>query len=173
MRLSALSPGVLALAFLITACAGGGSAEEYFAQLETVTGTLDAELDDLEAAFNAGLLDISFETADAEGDLIALFQESLAETAGSFNRLVNGLRSIDPPAGIADPHAEALQAGERVLSEYRAREDQLASLATLADLDNYAAGFSAGGFRQRFTEACRELQTIADQDNIAADLGCS
>ena len=65
------------------------------------------------------------------------------------------------------------EAGERVLAEYREREDQLASLDTLADLDDYAAALSAGGSRLRFTEACQELQTIADQDNIDADLGCT
>jgi len=173
MRLPARSLGVLAFVLLLAACAGGGSTEDYFAQLETVTGTLDAELDDLEGTFNAGILDINFETADAEGALIALFQTSLTETAESFTRLVDGLGDIDPPSPVADPHAEALEAGERVLAEYREREDQLASLDTLADLDDYAAALSAGGSRLRFTEACQELQTIADQDNIDADLGCT
>jgi hypothetical protein len=173
MSLPARSLGVLTFVLLLAACAGSGSTEDYFAQLGTVTGTLDAELDDLEGTFNAGILEINFETADAEGDLIALFQTSLTETAESFTRLVDGLRDIDPPPGIADPHAEALQAGERVLAEYRGREDQLASLDTLADLDDYATALSAGGSRLRFTEACQELQTIADQDNIDADLGCT
>jgi hypothetical protein len=167
------SLSALTCVLLVAACAGGGSPEEYFSELETVTATLDAELDDLEAAFNAGILDIDFETADAEGALITLFQSSLTGTAESFARLVAGLRGIDPPAGISDRHEEALAAGERVLAEYREREDQLASLDTLADIDAYAAAFSASGFRQRFTEACQELQAAADRDNIDADLGCS
>jgi len=173
MRLPARSLRAFAFVLLLAACAGDGSTDEYFAQLETVTGTLDAELDDLEGTFNAGILDINFESADAERALIALFQTSLTETAESFTRLVDGLRDIDPPPGVADPHADALQAGEQVLADYRARQDQLASLDTLADLDDYATALSAGGSRLRFTEACRELQTVADQDNIDADLGCS
>jgi len=173
MRRSLLFPGALTVVLLLAACAAGGSTEEYFTDLETVTATLDAELDDLEAAFNAGILDINFETADAEQALIALFQSSLTGTADSFTRLVTGLRGIDPPAGISDQHEDALAAGERVLAEYQEREDQLASLDTLADIDAYAAAFSATGSRQRFTEACQELQATADLDNIDADLGCS
>ncbi|MGI9609690.1 MAG: hypothetical protein ACR2NL_05295 [Acidimicrobiia bacterium] len=173
MRWSIRSLGTLTFVLFLAACASGGSPAEYFAELETVTGTLDAELDDLEAAFNAGILDIDFETSDAEGALITLFQTSLTGTADSFARLVAGLRDIDPPPRVAGPHDDALRAGERVLTEYREREDQLASLDTLADIDAYAAAFSANGSRQRFTEACQELQTIADLDNIDADLGCS
>ena len=173
MKLVTPSLIVLAIGLVGAACADGGSPEDYFAELETVTGTLDAELDDLEGAFNAGILDINFETADAEGALITLFQTSLTGTADSFARLVEGLGSVDPPPGVVDQHEDALQAGERVLAEYREREDQLASLDTLADIDDYAAAFSANGSRQRFTEACLELQTIADLENIDADLGCS
>ena len=170
MRLPTRFIGALTFALLVSACAGGGSPEEYFAELETVTATLDAELDDLEGAFNAGILDVDFETEDAESALIALF---LTETADSFARLVTGMASIEPPPSIAGPHEDALQAGERILAEYREREDELASLDTLVDLDAYAAALSANGSRRRFTEACRELQTIADLDGIDADLGCS
>ncbi|MBT8164236.1 MAG: hypothetical protein HKO63_00875 [Acidimicrobiia bacterium] len=173
MRLSARSIGTLAFVLLVSACASDGSPEEYFAELEMVTATLDVELDELEAGFNAGILEINFETADAEGALITLFQASLDGTADSFARLVAGLGNIDPPSSIAAPHEDALQAGERVLAEYREREDQLASLDTLADLDAYAAAFSATGSRQRFTEACQELQTIANLEGIDAALGCS
>lgn len=173
MRWSLRTLSTLTGVLLLAACADGRSPEEYFTELETVTSALDAELDDLEAAFNAGILDINFETADAEGALITLFQRSLTGSADSFARLVTGLRGIDPPAGIRDQHEDALAAGERVLAEYREREDQLASLDTLADIDAYAAAFSATGSRQRFTEACQELQAAADLDNIDADLGCS
>jgi outer membrane murein-binding lipoprotein Lpp len=173
MRSTAHLIGILSVVLLATACGGGGSPEAYFAELEAVTATLDAELDDLEAGFNAGILDIDFEAEDAERALISLFQASLTRTADSFARLVAGLRTIDPPSGIVDPHQEALQAGERVLAEYQEREEQLASLDTLADVDAYAAAVSAAGSRQRFVEACRELQTIADLEDIDAELGCS
>ena len=173
MRLPARSLGTLTLVLVATACGGGASPDSYFTELEAVTATLDAELDDLEAAFNAGILDINFETADAEGELITLFQTSLTGTADSFARLVAGLSSIDPPSSITGPHEDALAAGQRVLTEYRSRQDELAALETLADVDAYAAAFSATDFRSRFTEACQELQTIADLDGIDADLGCS
>ncbi len=173
MRHPLRSLSALTIVLLVAGCAGGGSSEEYFADLEKVTGTLDAELDDLEAGVNEGLLDIDFESADAEHELITLFRTSLTGTAASFAQLVAGLRDIVPPAAAALPHAEALQAGERVLAGYQEREDQLESLDTLADVDAYAAALSAEGFRQRFSEACRELQIIADQDNIDVNLGCS
>ena len=84
-----------------------------------------------------------------------------------------GFETSTRPRVLPTPTPTRVQAGERVLAEYRAREDQLASLETLADLDDYAAALSADGSRQRFTEACQELQTIADRENIDADLGCT
>jgi hypothetical protein len=83
------------------------------------------------------------------------------------------MQELEPPSELAAPHDEAVRAGERVLAEYRTRESELAGVATLSDVDAYAAEFSESGTRMRFAESCRELQAIADLESISADLRCS
>lgn len=161
-----------ALITIASACAGGPSAEEYFTNLEGVSRALSSELDDLEGGFNAGLLDIDFDSPEAEQQLIELFQASINGSAASFVILVSEISELDPPSELTAPHAEAVEAGRRVLAEYEQRAGQLQEIATIADIDDYAEALSASGVRARFSESCRELQTIADRESIDADLGC-
>lgn len=169
-RVSAL---VLVLAVLVTACSRDESAQEYFANLETVSGALNSELDDLEGAFNAGLLEINFSAPGAEQQLIDLFQTSIANTADAFADHVAGIDALEPPSNLEAPHEDAVRAGERVLDEYAQRADELAAIASLDDIDSYAEALSASGIRQRFVESCRELEAIAESESIEVDLGCS
>jgi hypothetical protein len=162
----------LALAVLATACSSDESAEEYFSRLETVSGTLNSELDDLEGAFNAGLLEIDFSLPGSEGQLVDLFQISITRTANAFADLVTGIQSLEPPSGLEAPHADAVRAGERVLEEYQQRVDELTNIASLDHIERYAEAFTASGVRQRFAESCRELQAIAEAESLTVDLGC-
>jgi hypothetical protein len=163
---------ILATALLATACSADESAEEYFVNLQTVSGALDSTLDDLEGAFNAGLLEIDFSTPGSEQQLIDLFQTSITGTADAFSALVSGIDALQPPSDLEAPHGEAVRSGRRVLDEYDERAEELAAIASLDDIDSYAEAFSASGIRQRFAESCRELQAIADSESIPVDLAC-
>ena len=162
----------LALTLVTASCSSGPTAEEYFSSLATVSGTLDSELDDLEGGFNAGLLDINFESPEAEKQLIELFQTSITDTADAFSGLVAGIESLEPPSDLAGPHQDAVSAGQRVLAEYSDGAEELAAIESIADIDIYAEAFSASGVRERFAESCRELQGIADSKSIVTDLSC-
>ena len=155
-----------------TACSSEASVEEYFTMLEDVTVRLDDQLDSVEAEFNAGLLDIDFETAGAESALIALFQSSITTTAESFGTLVEELRALEPPDPVSASHDDAVSAGERVIEAYEERSDELSAISELADIDDYARSLSDTGVRPRFTEACQELQVIAAQEEVPVELGC-
>ena len=168
-RVWALSAAILLAA---TACSGGTSAGAYFSELQDITTVLDTELDDLEGSFNAGLLDINFEAPGADQQLIELFQDSINGVNGSFAELVEGLQTLSPPAALEAPHQEAVDAGLRVLSDYESRADQLSAISTVADIDAYAESLSTSVGRSRFVESCRELQGIADRDEIDVDLNC-
>lgn len=163
---------VVVIAVGASACSGGGSAEEYFADLETATMALDGELDTIEAEFNGGLLDIDFEGTGAESALIALFQTSISATASSFANLVRALEELDPPAEVEASHADAVQAGRRVRAAYDERRDELAAIGALEDIDAYAQSLADSGVRGRFSEACRELQAQADRAGADVALGC-
>ena len=164
------------LAMLITlvsaACSTGDSAEQYFTDLAAISTTLDTQLDDVEGMFNAGLLDIDFETAAAEAQLIELFQTSISGVGDSFQRLVGGLPGLRPSDELEQLHDTAVSAGLQVLAEYESRADQLKAMATLADIDTYTEELSATAARSRFVEACVNLQEIATRERINVDLNC-
>ena len=162
----------LALALMLTAtgCSSGESAEAYFSSLETVAGTLASELDDLEGEFNAGLLGIDFSVPGSEEALIDVFQKAITGTADAFADFVAGIDLLEPPADLEAPHADALRAGLRVREEYSRRVEELTATASLDDIAGFAEAVSAA--RRRYTESCRELQTIAEAESIDVDLGC-
>ena len=162
----------LTLATMAAACSSGPSTEEYLSGLASVNSTLDRELNDLEGKFNAGLLDINFESPEAEEQLIELFQTVITGTASAFSELVAGIESLEPPSELAALHEDALRAGQQVLDEYADRAEGLAAIVSITDIDSYAAAFSSTGVRERFAESCRELQRIADSKSIAANLSC-
>lgn len=164
---------VALILLLVAGCAPGASLAEYFAEVEALTSALEDELDEVEATVNQALLEIDFEAADAEDELVELFRSSIADTVDSFTGLVAGLGGLDPPSEVAARHREAVAAGERVLAEYRDSADQLAAISTISDIDAYAAQLSDSEVRGRFRESCRELQAIADREDVAADLMCS
>ncbi len=157
---------------IASACAGGPSTEEYFRNLEEFSRAHNSELDDLEGEFNAGLLDIDFDSPAAEQQLIELFQASISGTAASFAVLIREISKLDPPSEVTAPHTEAVEAARWVLAEYDQRAEQLQAIATIADIDEYTEAFSGSGVRARFSESCRQLQAIADRESIDADLGC-
>ena len=167
-------PAILtSLVLAVAACSvGGAGLDEYYTELEELTSELDDELDTVEAGFNAGLLEINFESAGAEGELIELFQSSITATASSFSTLVTELERLNPPSDVSEIHEDVVAAGRRVLDAYEERADELAEISGLPDIDAYALSLSDSGVRARFTEACRELQIYADQAGIGADLGC-
>lgn len=162
--------GVLIL--VMTGCSGGDSAEDYFADLGEITAVLDAELDDIEGTFNAGLLDINFDSAGADEQFIDLFQASIGGVNAAFGQLVEGLQDLNPPFGLEAPHGRAVDAGLQVLADYESRADQLGAIATVADIDAYAESLSTSAARTRFVEACQELQATADRDGIQVGLNC-
>lgn len=163
---------VVTMVVLATACSSGPSDADYFSELETITRGLDAELDTVEASFNAGLLDIDFESTAAEQQLITLFQDSISTTADSFADVVGQLEQLEPPGSLRGPHEDTVSAGKLVLQAYEERIDELEAIETLTGIDDYAISLSDTGARQRFTEACQELQVIADRDDADVDLGC-
>lgn len=160
------------LVLLATACSSGPSDADYFTELETITQGLDAELDTVEASFNAGLLDIDFESTAAEQQLVTLFQDSISTTADSFADAVGQLEQLEPPDSLRGSHEDTVAAGQFVLQAYEERIDDLESIENLTGIDDYAISLSDTGARQRFTEACQELQVIADRDDVAVDLSC-
>jgi hypothetical protein len=87
--------------------------------------------------------------------------------------LLTDIQAIDPPPDLEAPHEEAVQAGERVVAEFDEQAQTLEAITTLSDIDAYAATLSDSQARSRFTESCRELQAIADSEDITVDLGCS
>ncbi len=148
-------------------CSGtSSSTQQYFADLATISTVLSTELDDVEGAFNAGLL----EAAGAEAQFIELFRTSNVEA--SFQRLVTALQNLQPTGDRVGPHEQAVAAGLQVLADYQSGAGRLDAMASLADIDAYAETLSTADARRRFAESCLKLQGIATNDDIGVDLNC-
>ena len=148
-------------------CSGtSSSTQQYFADLATISTVLSTELDEVEGAFKAGLL----EAAGAEAQFIELFRTSNVEA--SFQRLVTALQNLQPTGDLVGPHEQAVEADSQVLADYRSGAGRLDAMASLADIDAYAETLSTADARRRFAESCLELQGIATNDDIGVDLNC-
>lgn len=163
---------LVSLAVLAAGCGKGSTLDGYFADLQAITTTHDAALGEIDGSFNAGLLDINFAADGADEQFIDLFRTSLSRINGSFTQLVEGLEGLKPPTELALPHQEAVEAAKQVLADYDSRAEQLSAIATVADIDAYAEGLTTSAARIRFVESCRDLQEIADRDQIDVNLNC-
>ena len=164
---------VVVLTLVSGGCSGtSSSTQQYFADLATISTALSTELDDVEGAINAGLLDINFEAAGAEAQFIELFRTSILNVEASFQRLVTALQNLQPTGDLVGPHEQAVAAGLQVLADYQSEAGRLDAMASLADIDAYAETLSTADARRRFAESCLELQGIATNDDIDLDLNC-
>lgn len=172
MRLKVRIAILVAVAIIVAACSAGSTADDYFAELAGAASSLDDALDEVEATFNAGLLDINFEANGADQQFIDLFQASIGAVSEAFAGFSEDLSGLDPPNELAAAHQEALDAGLSVVADYAARNEQLGAIATVADIDVYAEGLATSVARTRFVASCNELQEIADRDRIEVNLSC-
>ena len=157
---------------LLAACGGGDggggdggelSLDEYFQQLEDIKETYDAR---------GEALDQEAETLEED---VGAFQDYFGDLRDIFDDALDDVKGLNPAAEARDAHDEfvaALTAAQVELGDFG---DQIADvetvselMATFAELDT--PGFEATG--ENIEKACRDLQAIADENDIDVDLDC-
>lgn len=159
----------LALAALAAACDGGGGGdeltlEEYFQQMETIS---NQGRDDLLA------LQEQFPDASAEPQEMLAFFDGFIEI---FGMTMDQVAALDPPGEAEDAHEEFRDAGEELVELGPSVSERLAQVASTADLEAFFEELNQNEelneASRRFDDACNNLQAIADDNGINADLRC-
>ncbi len=178
----------VAIVFVLSACGGGVSAEDYFAEAEQAAAVYDQTTDEIFDLYRTivgdALLDFQVQTDGAETDKLVeetakLLEVTRTEVISAFEQsgeamseFITALEELDPPAEAEVAHDEALAALRRSRD---AVPDLLNSFVTVQSLDDISAAINASTFgdtQPRVTAACIELQQVADDAGIEADLRC-
>lgn len=180
-RPTALLIAVLPLALgLIAACGGGdgdgdgGSApvlDEYFQQLVAINETAASEGERLQAEYYANL-----EAAKTEEEGMTAFLEWEAGLDEVALQTIFDLENIEPPPAVRQLHTEwvAIQVEvEGILSTVIDRVHSAQAVDEMGEALKLLEAPAAEEVRDRGREVCFALQTIADDNGIDADLGCS
>ena len=149
--------------------------DEYFPRIEMLFGEFESRSDAAGERFSGRLDGGDGSLSEALELALKVLPELLAEMQPIAGDLVQSLEAIEPPAAAADAHAE-LVAGYR---ELRTLLDDLADQLDSGDVDAAAAlavltnDASATETGQRISRAITELETVAEANGIAVDLGAA
>ncbi len=159
--------GLMAASALLAACGGGGEElglDEYFQRLEDVKEEADAR----GAALEEGG---SLESAGH----VEAFQEYFDEFEAIYEGVVNGVKDIDPPSEARNAHDEFVVALEEAQKALREFADRVGEAESFSDLEALIGAVAEPGFEaalEGVEDACRELQEVADENDIEIDLEC-
>ncbi len=150
-----------------TACSsddsgGGGkdlTIEEYFEKLEKASASFTEKGD--AAAEDVG------DTEDIEK-----IKDSLSALPPIVADFVDELDSLNPPDDVQDAHDEAVEAGKAFSEEISSVIDNIGDVDSLEALGELIDADAVNKADERFSSACRDLQTIADDANIDVTLDC-
>ena len=166
MKARLIGPGitaamVLAAALIAVFFAGGGSMglEDYFADLDKA----DQDVSD---AFDA------FGTI-AQGQDLDEIKAGYQDLLGAIDGLISNMEDLDPPDVAKDEHDAALDALRAFRDEFAAAVGETEAATSLDELGEAFSSPDLGTASDGFTEACVALQTVADEEDVDASLGCA
>jgi hypothetical protein len=141
---------------------GGGALtlEEYFAQL-----------DEAENAFTEGG-DAIFE-GTSEEPTTGEIEDALTEFQDVLDDFVSELESLEAPEEAADAHDAAVTAGNAASEAYADLVDAAPDAESVEALFTGEVGTAVTDAQTAFSEACTDLQQIADDNSIEVDLACN
>lgn len=157
---------LLAAGMFAAACGGsddkdGGdgtvSLDEYFQQIDELAATLESDL----AA-------VPSDDPSSVDDAVT----QLSDVTAAFDSFANGLDDIDPPAEAADAHDATASSMHDWVDELNGVSDEVAGAASGADALALLNGLDTSGL-EASQQGCRDLQEVADSNQIDVDLGCS
>lgn len=179
MRLLPLLAALLCLLTLAggAACGGGGgkdaggganklTLDAYYQQLAAAIDTLAAGVSAVvdKAAANTGGTDI-----DGQKQIATSFITDFAAAFASFAEEAGG---IEPPAEATNAHAELVAATNAIVDAATGLLDQVDAAQSRAELEALFSEEQVTAAGQRSETACSILQSIADENNIDAQLNC-
>jgi hypothetical protein len=155
---------------LVVACGGsdnGGvelSLEQYFDEVSSIVEDLEEQT----ATFDQPLE----QEFDSEAEQIEAFRDGFTTALPVFQDFVDDLDNLEPPAVAADAHSELVAGLADFIGGLEDLIEQLADVETSAEFTELLLGpdFGFGAGTARLAVACLELQAIADDNDIDADV---
>lgn len=166
-RLVRLVVGIAVTATFATACGGGLSLEDYFSQMEDLQSQYDQQNQLLQQQVEADLKD-----AGSNEAALGLFKDYLEKSLTAVNDELARIEAIDPPDEAEQAHQRLIDAGKDIrdaLADVVQRFDEFQSVDEIGQL--FTTQLAPVG--QRGDDACNALQDVADEHDIAVDLGCA
>jgi len=155
--------------FLLAACSGGMSMEDYFAQVAERNADLDARGSAAQTSAQQQLAEASSQEAAA-----GVMADFLTELAGIGDSAVESLEGLDPPDEVKAEHEAYLSATRELSESFRAMLDDIQA-ADPADVGTViqAAGVEIDEKSTAVDAACMDLQAVADDNDVGTDLKCA
>jgi hypothetical protein len=140
--------------------------EAYFQSVEDIRADFNEEVDTLAEGLEG------LEEADDEEQLDGL-RTYYDESEAAFGQAIDDLDALNPPEEADERHEEFVSAGRDVLEESENLSDQLADVETVDEANElFENSAEIEEASSNFEAACGELQTLADDEGVDADLGC-
>jgi hypothetical protein len=165
MKALAIAGLLLAGAAGVSACSdddGGGNEltlEEYFEKLEAASDTFTEETDAIaEDLSDTEDLD---EIRDGFGKLPALVDDFVGE-----------MEDLNPPEEAQDAHDAAVEAGGEFRDAVDGVLEELEDVDAVEELSEVLDGDEVTSADEAFSAACRDLQDLADDNDIDVNLDC-
>jgi hypothetical protein len=161
--------GSIVLAIVAAACGGGGdlSLEEYFSKMDDLQTSFDQQGTELQTQVQGALQGVT----DGEEQL-TVFKGFLEDSLSATDDLVVKLEALDPPGEAQEAHDDFVAAGKAVrdgLADVIDRYDEFGSIEEISQFFTT----ELADVEQQGTDACGELQAVADDNEIDVDLNCT
>jgi hypothetical protein len=170
-RFLTLALAVVAGSLLLAACGGDGgegeelSLEEYFQQFDAIEEAMYTSIGALEAGSEGTI-----------GENIKATQDYVVGYYDIVERGLNDVKALQGPSEVGDAQDEFVTALSNMISLWDDLSDQLADVETTSELQDLLLALQSDtqwlDASQQFTDACLELQGIADDNGIQVVLDC-
>jgi transcription elongation factor GreA-like protein len=165
---------IVAGSLVLAACGGGDgeeeqeeeiSLEDYFQQFDAIEEGMKTE----SAALDEQSEGIIGQDVQATQDYVTAYYDIVEQG-------LNDVKALQAPSEVKDAQDEFVAALANMISLWDDLSDRLAAITTSEELQTLLMEIQAETewveVSQQFTDACRELQGIADENGIAVTLDC-
>jgi hypothetical protein len=157
---------------VLAACGGGGGEEEEGLSLEEYFQQFDA----IEEGMKTSSAALDEQSEGIIGQDVQATQDYIAGYYDIVEQGLNDVEALEAPSEVGDAQDEFVAALANMISLWDDLSDRMAAVTTSEELQTLLIEIQGETewveVSQQFTDACRELQGIADENGIAVTLDC-
>jgi hypothetical protein len=171
MRRGLVLTFALVFVLLVVGCGDDDGGEEltleaYFQDVEDIRAAFNEEIDKLAE----GLEGLDEAPDDEQLEALRTYYD---DSEAAFGQAMDDLDALNPPEEAEESHDEFVSAGRDVLEESESLSEALADVETVDEAnelfeDSPEIEEASGNFEA----ACNDLQSLATDEGVVADLGC-